>query len=300
MVAKNARSERSVEYHMNGFDFDEVEADYIQPVPESVVKRYIQKSKPEDRKWPWYVYGKEFFEDLGAEFRSIGGKQEMLLCDVVYDVTEFVPCGISRMRTVGEKATTELKALDSGEGRIEYDEDDEWLEPDVQLITMIGMCLVRCQQIEHYICESFILGISKKQKAKYETINDLKEGWRKKTLGGMFASMKEAWEIDPILDAGFQLFLDMRNQLVHGLTTSDRYDIKTYWGQQELIAFIMLFDVISKTVKAAFKSSYFASIEYGMKYFGISDDIPEDFLSYIESQDKSLFASTFNPIDGAI
>ncbi|WP_332655938.1 hypothetical protein [Brevundimonas sp.] len=165
---------------MNGFDFDEVEADYIQEVPDEVARRYIRNLKPKDRRWPWYVYGRAFFEGLGADFRTIGGKQEMLLGDVVYEVTEFIPCGIERMRSIGRKATDELKAMDSGEGRIEYDEDDEWFGPDVHLITMIGMCLVRCQQIEHYICESFILGISKKQKKKYNTINDLRDGWRKR------------------------------------------------------------------------------------------------------------------------
>lgn len=116
----------------------------------------------------------------------------------------------------------------------------------------------------------------------------------------MIASIKEAWEIDPVLNDGLQLFLDMRNQLVHGLTTSDRCDIKTDWGQRELIVFLMLFDIVSKTIKSAFKSSYFASIEFGIEHFGISSDIPADLIDYIREQDKSLFVSTFTPIDGAI
>ena len=54
------------------------------------------------------------------------------------------------------------------------------------------MCLVRCQQIEHYISQSFLLGIFKKQKEKYQTINDLRAGWKKKTFGNMLQSIEEA------------------------------------------------------------------------------------------------------------
>lgn len=40
VVAKNARSARSVECHMNGFDFSEVEATKILTIPDKVVRSY--------------------------------------------------------------------------------------------------------------------------------------------------------------------------------------------------------------------------------------------------------------------
>jgi hypothetical protein len=77
-----------------------------------------------------------------------------------------------------------------------------------------------------------LLGISKKQKSKYHTINDLRAGWKKKTLGNMLMCIQEAWEIDPIVEANFKLFLENRNLLVHGITTHERFDIQSRWGNE--------------------------------------------------------------------
>jgi len=52
-------------------------------------------------------------------------------------------------------------------------------------------CLAACQQIEYYIASSFLLGISKKQKQKYKTLNDLREGWKRTTLGNMLKCIEE-------------------------------------------------------------------------------------------------------------
>jgi hypothetical protein len=68
------------------------------------------------------------------------------------------------------------------------------------------MCLAHCQQIEFYIAHSFLLGISKEQKKKYRTINDLRRGWEKKTLGNMLVCIEEAWEIEPLAKASLELY----------------------------------------------------------------------------------------------
>jgi hypothetical protein len=47
----------------------------------------------------------------------------------------------------------------------------------------------------------------------------------------MLRSIEEGYEIEPIVHASFNLFKDMRNQLVHGLTASDKYDIQTLGGK---------------------------------------------------------------------
>src|ERR1700719_2951705 len=48
---------------------------------------------------------------------------------------------------LGKKAISELKQIPE---LADYDDEDIWPEPEIHLITAIGMCLVRCQQIEHY------------------------------------------------------------------------------------------------------------------------------------------------------
>lgn len=168
VIAKNARSARSIEYHMNGFDYSEVKATKILRIPETVVRSYQRRRKYKKSPWPWYAYGKRFFAGVGAEFRTIDGKEEMLLDDTVYHIDEYIPCSIHRQRTVGFRAVEEFNSIPELAGETHhYDDEDIWLEPEIHLVTALGMCLIRCQQIEHYIAHSFLLGISKKQKQKY-------------------------------------------------------------------------------------------------------------------------------------
>ncbi|MET3580256.1 hypothetical protein ABID19_003294 [Mesorhizobium robiniae] len=190
----------------------EVIAERILSIPEKVVRNYKKQDHYKKNPWPWYIYGRRIFKDLGAEFRNIESKEEMLLCDIVFSVDDYRPCGIEKERSIGHRAVDELRR-DPGLSDLvnNYDEEDVWNGPVIHIVTMLGMCLIRCHQIENYIVNSFLLGISKKQKLKYKTLDDLKEGWKRKTLGNMIVSMEEAWEINPMVKAGFQLFLEMRN-----------------------------------------------------------------------------------------
>jgi|GEM_PF-2684860 len=284
---------------MNGFDPAEVQATRILRIPpevESFCKR--QKEFKEDR-WPSYARGKRFFEKLGAQFRTVGGKQEMLLEDIVYGVEEFGPGGICQLRSIGFKAIEELSKDPVLQG-LEYDDEDVWPGPEIHIITALGMCLARCQLIEHYIANSFLLGISKKQKSKYRTINDLREGWKRKTLGDMLRSIEEAWQIHPLAKANFELFLAGRNKLVHGLTTSERYDIRTRWGQLELWAFLNFFDVHSRIVKRAFRASYYASIEVAVSEWGCPKEGLKNFLTKKQREEAGIFFEFFSPKEDAI
>jgi hypothetical protein len=265
VVARNKRSACGVEIRENGFDPDEVRAERIISVPVAVERSYRKSSKY--RKWPWYVYGKTFFQKLGAQFRVIDDKHEMLLSDVVYLVEDFVPCSITRDRSIGRKAISELRS-DPELRNFEYRDEDIWDDASIHLITALGMCLATCQTIEHYIANSFFLGISKQQKQKYKTLSDLRRGWERKTLGNMVRSIEEAWEIEPILKANLELFVTNRNLLIHGITTNDRYDIRTHWGREELVAFLSFFDVHARVVKMAFRSSYYASVHIAITRWG--------------------------------
>lgn len=296
VVARNSRSACSVECEMNGFDPDEVKATRIMRVTERAVRAYRRGKEFKERPWPWYVYGKRFFEHLGANFRTIKGQEEMLLADVVYEVDEYVPCSMRRVRDIGQEALDELEAT----AGLEYHDEDMWPGSEIHLITALGMSLVRCQQIEDYIAKSFLLGISRKQKSQYTTIDDLRNGWKKKTLGNMLRCIEEAWEIEPLVKANFQLFLANRNALVHGLTTSEKFDIRTRWGQLELWSFLRFFDIQSRIVKQAFRASYYASIQFAVQHFGTPDGIPKKLFNKKQIEEIRMFFEFFSPKAEAI
>jgi len=298
VVARNSRSACRVEYEMNGFDPEEVNATKIMRIPPSIEKSYLQQKQREGKEsfsWPWYGY-RDLLEEMGAEFRIIDGIEEMLLDNTVYSWSSDGP---TRLRSIGKKALLELKN-NPDFSFVEYDDEDMWQPSQVHLLTMLGMCVARCQQIEFYISHSFLLGISKKQKRKYTTISDLIDGWKSKTLGKLLRSIDEAYEIEPLVRESFNLFLDMRNQLIHGITTSDKYDIETSWGEDELVAFLTFFDIVSRTVRNAFRSSYYASINFGMEYLDSEEKVPKDLLSQKQIEEIGFFIEFFTPKKGCI
>lgn len=277
---------------MNGFLKEEVSATRICPIPRNIERSY-RKREP-DASWPGYVYGRNIFEKLGANFRVVDGKNEMLLHDVVYEVEELCPTGMTRKRSIGMTAVNELKS-DPSLGSVEYHEEDTWSPGEMHILTMIGMCLASCQLIEFYISNSFLFGMSKSQKAKYETINDLRNGWKKKTLGNMFKSIEEAWEIETTLRENLNLFLANRNKLIHGITTEERFDIRTRWGQAELVSFLNFFDLHARIIKMAFRSSYYMSIQFGMDLFGKPDVLSKKAFSRKQRKEMDLFVHFFEP-----
>ena len=95
VVARNGRSAARVEIEMNGFDSEQIGVERICVVPKSVEDGYFERGHENaPHPWPWYVYGRAFFEGVGAEFRRIDGRLQMLLNEVVYEVKEFSPCSI--------------------------------------------------------------------------------------------------------------------------------------------------------------------------------------------------------------
>jgi len=297
VVARNSRSARSVESRENGFEIDFARATRIMRVPKRVENSYKRQQEYKKRRWPGYVYGKKFFANLGAQFRKIDKQEEMLLDSIVYSVSEYGPCGLYRKRSIGSKAIEEMQREIPDP---KHDDEDIWKGPIIHLITALGICLVRCQQIEHYIANSFLLGISEKQKKKYKTINDLRAGWKKKTLGNMLQSIEEAWEIDPIVKASFELFLNNRNTLIHGIATSEQYDIRTLWGQHELLSFLKFFDIHSRMVKKAFRGSYYASLDFAIKQWGTPPGMPKKIFGRKQIEDIEFFVQCFSPKQNGI
>lgn len=294
VVARNSRSACYVEINMNGFDPSQVSATRIMRIPKPLERSYGKEMRLKGRRWPGYVYGKSFFQRLGAQFRKVDEQEEMLLDEVVYSVDEYIPCGIVKQRSIGGRALSELRGVPAL-ANYEYHRDDIWNGPERHLVTALGICLLHCQQIEHYISESFLLGVSKKQKAQYATLNDLRAGWKRKTLGNMLRCIEEAWEIEPTLKAGLDLFLAKRNRFVHGIATTERYDIRTPWGCAELIAFLSEFDVHARIVKKAFRASFYASVEFAIRNWGAPEDVSKNPLSAKEKKEMELFFVLFTP-----
>jgi hypothetical protein len=293
VVARNSRSAFRIESDMNGFDRDEVDVTRVLRIPETVEKsfaRHCRKYPDKYTPWPWYAH-RPLLKELGAQFRVIDGREEMLLEEVVYLWSGDCP---TKDRSVGSRALKELR-LDPVFSECDYDDHDAWDPSQLHLLTMIGVCLAMCQEIEHYIAHSFVLGISERQKRRYKTIDDLREGWKKKTLGSLLAAIDEAYEIQPLVRASFQLFLQMRNQLIHGLIKSDRYDIDTDWGRRELIAFLTFFDIVSRSVRRIFRSSFYASIDFGVEYLSKGRKIPRNLLTPDQIEQTDLFLHFFTP-----
>jgi hypothetical protein len=116
----------------------------------------------------------------------------------------------------------------------------------------------------------------------------------------MLQSIEEAWEIHPLVKASFELFLQNRNVLIHGLATSDQYDIRTIWGQHELLAFLKFFDIHSRLVKRAFRASYYASLDFPIKKWGVPPGAPKRIFNKKQAEEIGLFVEFFSPKQDAI
>jgi hypothetical protein len=255
VVARNIRSAIKVECEMNGFDVDEVGAVQVCRIPENVAKRQLDAYKKDKIDWPWYGWN-DLLKKLGAEFREIEGQHEILLDGVVYSQGE-------RPRTIGARFIKEFR---QDKRLANYGEEDRFSNRQNILFTLLGACIARCQQIEHYIAHSFILAVGAKEKARYKTIDDLTRAWKRKTMGHLIRTIEESYDLEPTFKAALEWFLARRNQLVHGLTTHPQYEIETAWGQDEMIAFLSLFEMMSRVIRKAFRACYLVSMDYGNSY----------------------------------
>jgi len=288
VVARNSRSAKRIERDTNGFG-PALYVERVAPIATSVERAYRRRctKDPALPCWPWYA-DHWLLMRLGAQFRAIDGLTETLLNDTVY-----TSGGEPRLpRLVGEKFVRAFRKDPQVAG---YLEEDSYAPSQITLLTMLGICVARCQEIEHLMAHSFILGLSDAQTGRYEKINDLISHWKKLTLGQMLHAVDKGYEVDPMLRANLSMFLDMRNELVHGLTTSPRYDIQTAWGEAETVAFLVLFDFASRVVRKAFKASLYASIDYGNRYMFKKRGADPCPLSRREEREAGLFAAFFTP-----
>ena len=282
VVAKNSRSAKSVEIQMNDFYSTDVVVTRILEIPDNFevtanekFRKWSKEHAPQQvsnhnlHYWPWYA-DKWLLEALGAQFREIDGVDQVLLRDVVYSRRATGEC---YTYSIGAKALRERN-----ESLPVYDNYDNETNIDITnvLHQAMGMALTQCHEIEGLFSISFIFSISEKQRKRYRTFNDFFKGWDKKTLGGLFMAIQESFEIESETKMAMDLFIDMRNQLIHGITTTQRYDINTDWGQRELISFLDLFLSLCIPIRDIAASCYEVSIELANTFLlrEVKDKIP--------------------------
>ena len=269
VVAKNAQGAKRLEFMQNGIEWSIIKAERIIEVPERYDKienylwiRWSRINAPKQAKIP-NVHRRAYYPDrwllerLGAKWRIIDEKEQMLLLDTVYTHNEAGECITYSL---------DIKSLIEGlDENIKIDlEDYSVLEDDIETILyeMMGIATKECHQIEYYFSNSFIFAVSENQKKKYKTINDFTKGWSKKTLGNLIASIEESFEIKEEWKICIKGFIEMRNQFIHGLTTKERFNMYDNWGRKELINFLIIFLNCCTSVKLIAESCVLASIYF--------------------------------------
>jgi hypothetical protein len=281
VVARNIRSAVRLERDENGFDPDEVGAVHVCSIPEPLARRKLAEYRKEKISWPWYGWD-DLLKKLGAEFRQLADRHETLLDGVVYSQ------GMSP-RWIGGRFIKDFRADPM---LATYGEETPYSERQNILFTLLGLCVARCQEIEHYIAHSFILAVSAREKPKYATISDLVRAWKRKTLGQLIRTIEESYELDPVFKMSLEWFLEQRNKLVHGLTTHEQYDIQTAWGQDEMIAFLALFEMMSRPIRKAFRACYLVSMDFANTRLPESRN-PKIRFTRKQKDEMSLFGAFF-------
>lgn len=290
VVARNSRSAARVEVEYCGFDSEQVEVIRVKSISLEAIKKWKTRRSKDGIKLelPWYV-DKWLLKKQGAIFRERGTLSETLIDDVVYTNS----CdGPVRPRTIGREFLRKFKAEKAFQ---EYGHEDQYSQSQEVLFLLLGICLARTQEIEHLIAHSFILGVfNKTDRKKNLTIDELIQKWKRKTLGQMLKAIEEDWEMDPMFHAGLRWFLRMRNELVHGFTTSEQYDFQTVWGQNEAVAFLSFYEFISRPLREAFKATMYASLDIGNKFLLKGDSGKQLRLTKVQKEMISLFVEFFN------
>lgn len=289
VVARNSRSAVSVDANYCGFESRDLTAYGVKPIPVSIARAFEKRCEKEGGhcQWPWYA-DEWLLRKLGARLRDRDEITETLIDDTVY--TRDTRGGKVPPRPIGRKF---LQEFFKSRTVTRYGHEDKYSPSQTQIFTILGICVARCQEIEHLIAHSFILAVSDCEQRKYKTITDIVKGWKAKTLGQMLRSIEQGYEIEHRVRASLNLFLSMRNQLIHGLTTCKQYDIESTWGQDELVAFLALFELLSRSVRRALRASLYASILFANTHLNGNDPGGQQTLTRRELKEASLFPEIF-------
>jgi hypothetical protein len=288
VVARNSRSAACFEIDYCGFGPAQAIATRVLSIAPALIAKWESRHRKEKEaiELPWYA-DDWLLRQLGAEFRSREGLEETLIDDVVYTRGGDEPI---EPRRIGRKGIGEFRSIAAFRN---YGHEDRYSASQMTIFTLLGICVARVQEIEELISHSFVFSAMAPSERRLNlTVRESIDRWNKKTLGQMLKTIEEGFEIHPMLHAGFQLFLEMRNRLVHGMTTSEQFNIQTGWGQAELICYLPFFEIVSRLVRNSFEASLYASIDIGNTYLR-----PENPIALTKRQQKKigLFAFFFTP-----
>lgn len=288
VAAKNRQSAEALERHENGFAVGEVKAHRIGSISEEFRNFYF--SFPENKKypWPWYVYGREILENFGADFRIIDGVEEMLLNWAVYEVDDYRPCSIRKVRVIGPPALADLEEQMQETGYEPMNFKSDIVPHFIEVL--VGTLILRCQKIEAYLSGSFVFEIGSAPSKRSKTINEFINKWKKKTFGQMLNDIRKNYKIEETVDSALELHKDIRNIVAQRLYSDERYNIETKWGAMETITLLAFFDWLSQVSLEAAESAFYFSMALAEHEF---DVLKESFISEEEMEKAGLFTTFF-------
>lgn len=261
VVARNSKSAAVFDADFCGYCADDAISLKAASIPTPKARKFFMRSSAAQNipPGPRHADGK-LIKSLGGDQREIDGVIETKFGDLVFTT------GSDYIVPPREIGRTFLKNLQRMDLYTQIGEEDSYDAGQRILFELMGVCLSRCQEIEHLIAHSFIFAVSDPEKDRYTTITHWIDGWKKKTFGRMLRDIEHSFEMDSDMKQALHVFKDMRNLFVHGITFHDRYCIYDIWGRDELVAFLSRFEFISRAVRKAFRSSYYASIEFGHEF----------------------------------
>lgn len=256
VVAKNSRSAAHIEVSKNGFAYSDVSAMRVADISNELFQIYGQT-------WPWYA-DQQLLKDLGVRTRTLeNGTYQILLDGKVYSQDSD---GEWSTYLIGVRALCER---DPTLPKVDFSEEDT-ADYHNYLCEMMGMAMILCHKIEWLISHSVLSALIKKRKREHETLKAAISELEKKTLGSLVSSIENSFDIDVDIQGLLKLFLSMRNQFVHGITQTVRYNIEDNWGQRELIGFLDYFISVAQHVEKIAHGFF----EAGLKV--IEDSFPEN------------------------
>lgn len=66
------------------------------------------------------------------------------------------------------------------------------------------------------------------------------------------------------------------------------------------MAFLKFFDVHSRIVKRAFRASYYASVDFAIKNWGVPEGMPKKIFNKKQNEEIGLFVAFFTPRNASI
>lgn len=113
VVAKNSQSAKRIEKQMNGFNDEDLIVTKIMDIPnefEEMANKKLQNSLSNEKHkkctdistikaWPNYAE-KWLLKELGAEYRIINGKEEILINDTVVSSEHIYSVGVKAMKEI--------------------------------------------------------------------------------------------------------------------------------------------------------------------------------------------------------